>query len=238
MDILKVYALSKLEIFNLFLHNIVKWLGNLRKTLIPSNYVWKVPILSQLYISCDFLVPDKPTNDMKTLFFWKINCSLSWWWWNVSSGFTKFFFSNNWFVTSFWKMSSQKSIKDSQQNERKTLRQKDSQRSVRKLSQTRPWFSFLIVVFKIVSAEARIIFFIGHLVYGRGYSILNLGEKIESFWKIYSRRYWHYNSYYKINNSNAALSTDQATSPCSSHSEVCSCVRMGNSSKFTCIHLL
>ena len=76
-------------------------------------------------------------------------------------------------------MNSGKTTRDNQQNDKK-LEQKENQMSGTGLSQTRPLFSFLIVVVKDNFTEINIFFLISHLACTLIYSSMN-------FQKVYTK---------------------------------------------------
>ena len=118
------------------------------------------------------------------------------------------------------------------------LRQKDNQRSGTGLSRTRSPFSLLIVVANNNFASNNIIFLRSHLAYTLNYSMMDLGKRINlSKWPNYvdTDNTFHNTNFTTLN---AAFSSYQAILPCATHSEVCSCVWMGNSSKSTFLRLL
>ena len=133
-------------------------------------------------------------------------------------------------------MNSPKTAEDFQQNDEK-LRQKDTQRSGTMLPQTRPQFSFLIVVIKDNFALNNNILLISHLAYTLIYSILNIGKKLKHFKRL------NYvdtdNTLHRINlTSNVGLSSYQTVLPSILHSEIWFSVWMGNLSKITFLHLI
>ena len=87
-------------------------------------------------------------------------------------------YPNSWFVREIWKTISPKATKDDQQKEK--LVQKGIQRSGKGFSQTRPRFSFLIVIVEHNLGEINIIFLISHLADTLLQPIRNFVKKIES----------------------------------------------------------
>ena len=72
VDNIKTYASNKLEFFNLFLHNIVKWLQNLLNKVSFVKVCWNCSFWSQFWKkNCNFPVSEGPTNDTKTGFFYR-----------------------------------------------------------------------------------------------------------------------------------------------------------------------
>ena len=94
------------------------------------------------------------------------------------------------------------------------------------------FISFLFVVVKDNLAEIKIILLISYLAYYLINSILSLGKKIESIWKVQVCRYWqNIAQYRKVTSLKAALPTYWTISPCFSHNKVWCCIWMGSSWK-------
>ena len=115
---IKVHTLNKLEFLNFSLHDIVKWLGLLRKMAIFIRFPLKASIFKIFVNKSRFPVSDRPTNDKEQRFSaLKSTCSQSWWEWVVFCCTTQTSHPNSWLVTNFWKMNSPKSTKGNQQND-------------------------------------------------------------------------------------------------------------------------